>query len=65
MADVNLNKKKEAWYYVVNMNANEIVIKELLVHLPLSIKESLQMYDVDGLLKIRINAKGQTGRKKD
>ncbi|MDY0014601.1 MAG: AsmA-like C-terminal region-containing protein [Bacteroidales bacterium] len=65
IADVNLNKKNEAWHYVVKMNANEIVLKDLLVHLPLSIKESLQMYDVDGLLNIQINAKGQTGRKKD
>lgn len=63
--DFDLSKKNEAWYYIVDLRGNDISVKDILFHMPDFIKNSVKGYELGGLLKVGLHAKGNTGNHKN
>ncbi len=63
--DLDLFKKNEAWYYGVDLRGNDLSVKDILFHMPDFVTNSLKGYELGGLLKIDLHAKGNTGKQKD
>ncbi len=63
-ADLDLQKKEKNWNYSIALNAKELIIKDVLNHMPDYVNEIVKGYELGGLLHINLMIKGKTGKQK-
>ncbi|NLJ82364.1 MAG: AsmA-like C-terminal region-containing protein [Bacteroidales bacterium] len=62
--DFDLHKKNMFWVYEIKAQGNDLALKDILYHIPTTVKQNLKGYELSGLLNAKLNIKGSTEKNK-